>query len=188
MLRKSACILVAASVLALGGCVSAGTVADKIVGAPNGGHPAAYPGAMGKIARAFYSARYSIPVGPPPATLAFAIVEPRNYGFSAAEKPGKTKSTRVFEWQVANAPAAAFADYHIDSMDEFAERISRGLARAPLCQPPAGTVILLPGWGEQKETLLGYALDFANHGYRVILVDLRGQGASSGDYVSFGLV
>ncbi|MGH8160796.1 MAG: alpha/beta hydrolase [Gammaproteobacteria bacterium] len=61
------------------------------------------------------------------------------------------------------------------------------MSELQVCRP-AGTVILLPGWGERKETLLGFALDLANHGYRVVLVDLRGQGDSSGQYITYGRI
>src|SRR5699024_8427436 len=65
--------------------------------------------------------------------------------------------------------------------------LQKAIPKLAVCRA-TGTVILLPGWGETKETLLGYALDFANHGYRVVLVDLRGQGQSSGNYVTYGLI
>ena len=166
-----------------------------IVDAPNGGHPKPQQGFLGAVSREFYSQQFAVPVGPPPAKLAIAVIEPRNYGFGASAEWGKNRDSLVLQWHVGNAPAStsrskppqASNESGKESQQEQLERIRRGLARLPVCQS-AGTVILLPGWGEDKETLLGYALDFANHGYRVVLVDLRGQGASSGGQVTYGLI
>jgi pimeloyl-ACP methyl ester carboxylesterase len=47
-------------------------------------------------------------------------------------------------------------------------------------------LILLHGWGRNKNSLLSYGLAFAQQGYRVIIPDLRGHGDSTGDWVSFG--
>jgi len=50
----------------------------------------------------------------------------------------------------------------------------------------AGILVLLHGWGRNKNSLLSYGLTFAQQGYRVIIPDLRGHGNSTGDWVSFG--
>ena len=47
-------------------------------------------------------------------------------------------------------------------------------------------IVLLHGWGRNKNSLLSYGLAFAQQGYRVIIPDLRGHGNSSGEWVSFG--
>ena len=49
-----------------------------------------------------------------------------------------------------------------------------------------GVLVLLHGWGRNKNSLLSYGLAFAQLGYRVIIPDLRGHGNSTGDWVSFG--
>lgn len=172
--------------LLLTGCISANVVSGIITGPPNGGHPKPFPGEDGKIARLLYTQRFKVTVGPPPATLAAAIIAPRNYGFSSSDKPGDKAGTRVSRWYFGNAPWKAVKH---DSLFEsqFMHRLHRSLEKLPYCTP-AGTVIVLPGWGTPKELRLGFALDFANHGYRVVLVDLRGQGDSSGKYVTFGLI
>lgn len=167
--------------LALGGCAT--LVANEIVDASNGGHPTRMPGIHGKIARAFYSLELRVPVGPPPASLQAAIVEPRDYGFSIGAKD--IGGWRIGHWRVQNAPAIAFRDFH--PRKPFLQRLRAGLAREPACRP-SGTVILLPGGSTRKEAFLGYALDLANHGYRAILVDLPGQGDSSGRYLTYGIV
>jgi len=57
-------------------------------------------------------------------------------------------------------------------------------------KPPRGTVFLLPGLGDGKEELpyQFYSLGLACQGYRVILVDHRGHGRSTGDRISYGAI
>jgi len=174
------------TVLAFTGCISANTVSNIITGPPNGGHPKPFPGQDGQIARLLYTQQFKVTVGPPAATLAAALIAPRNYGFSASDKPGDSSATRVSQWYFGNAPWKAVKHDHPSNAD-FMARLHRSLDALPYCTP-AGTVLILPGWGTPKELRLGYALDFANHGYRVVLVDMRGQGDSSGKYITFGLV
>jgi pimeloyl-ACP methyl ester carboxylesterase len=54
--------------------------------------------------------------------------------------------------------------------------------------PPRGTLFLLPGRGDSKEDPAYelYSLVLATEGYRVILVDQRGHGRSTGDLISYG--
>lgn len=176
--------------LALGGCISANSVADMIVTAPNHGHPQA--GKFAKVADAFYTYRLQVSAAPVPATLAVAIIAPRNYGFSASEKWAHDNKTLKLKWEIRNNPTPEQINKpktmkFPEAMDYFHHMLAQAIPKLPICRP-SGTVILLPGWGETKETLLGYALDLANHGYRVVLVDLRGQGESSGHYVTYGLI
>ncbi|WP_257309983.1 alpha/beta hydrolase [Geothrix fuzhouensis] len=51
---------------------------------------------------------------------------------------------------------------------------------------PKGTVILLHGFGLQKEQMLHWAVSLAQQGFRCVMVDLRGHGGSSGKWVGFG--
>ncbi|MGH8128421.1 MAG: alpha/beta hydrolase, partial [Gammaproteobacteria bacterium] len=186
ILRRAACLSLAAATLVLGGCVGAGTVSHLITTPPNDGHPKPYPGFTGKIARTIYTQQLKVTVGPPSATLSAAIIAPRNYGFSTSDRRGWTAEQRITKWRFGNAsPKAVKHDHPSDS--EFLTRLRRSMRHLPYCTP-VGTVIVLPGWGIAKELRLGSALDFANHGYRVVLVDLRGQGDSSGKFVSFGLI
>ena len=52
---------------------------------------------------------------------------------------------------------------------------------------PRGTVFVLHGLNSDKRDMIGSARMFANHHYRAVLVDLRGHGQSTGDYVTFGV-
>lgn len=51
---------------------------------------------------------------------------------------------------------------------------------------PAGTILLLHGHRDNKSELMFVARELIGIGYRTVLVDLRGHGLSSGDYLSFG--
>ena len=51
---------------------------------------------------------------------------------------------------------------------------------------PRGTVLLLHGIRDTKRSLLGVAERLAENGFRAVLVDLRGHGHSTGDWLSYG--
>ena len=53
---------------------------------------------------------------------------------------------------------------------------------------PRGTVVVLHGFLAQRVIMLRDAQRLANAGYRAVLVDLRGQGRSTGDFLTFGVV
>jgi len=61
-----------------------------------------------------------------------------------------------------------------------------GCGQASLENKGEKVLVLLHGWGRNKNSLLSYGLAFAQQGYRVIIPDLRGHGNSTGDWVSFG--
>lgn len=52
--------------------------------------------------------------------------------------------------------------------------------------PSKGTVLLLPGYGLGKGSMLPYSTALADQGYRSVLVDLPAQGESTGDYLGYG--
>jgi pimeloyl-ACP methyl ester carboxylesterase len=49
-----------------------------------------------------------------------------------------------------------------------------------------GTVVLLHGIMMNRDSNLPWAVYFAEKGYRVVLVDLRGHGRSTGDWIGYG--
>lgn len=51
---------------------------------------------------------------------------------------------------------------------------------------PRGTVLLLHGMYDNKRSQLGLAKTFTTQGYQAILVDLRGHGESTGDWLTYG--
>jgi alpha-beta hydrolase superfamily lysophospholipase len=52
---------------------------------------------------------------------------------------------------------------------------------------PRGTVFVLPGIRDSKESMLGWGEMLVDDGYRVVLVDLRGQGRSTGSFLTYGV-
>ncbi len=101
-------------------------------------------------------------------TLSFVDIPSAYYGFSYRTKPllhvnGKVKRITT-DWQWFKSGCA--------------NSIKTGHAEK--------TLVLLHGWGRNKNSLLSYGLAFAQQGYRVIIPDLRGHGNSTGDWVSFG--
>ncbi len=52
--------------------------------------------------------------------------------------------------------------------------------------PPRATILYLHGIFDRKESLLRTARSHAARGYRGVLVDSRGHGASSGDWMTYG--
>ncbi|MBI1337868.1 MAG: alpha/beta fold hydrolase [Phycisphaera sp.] len=58
----------------------------------------------------------------------------------------------------------------------------------PRNQTPRGTVLVIHGYGDRPFFMLGKAHDLADHGYRAVLVALRGYSYSTGDYRTFGVV
>lgn len=59
--------------------------------------------------------------------------------------------------------------------------------RTPSATPPK-TVLVLHGVRSDRVSLLGTAEILCNAGYRVVLPDLRGHGASSGAHLTYGLL
>jgi dipeptidyl aminopeptidase/acylaminoacyl peptidase len=54
--------------------------------------------------------------------------------------------------------------------------------------PPRGTVFVLHGIRDRKEAMLGWGRRLAEEGYLAVLVDGRGHGRSSGDFLTYGVV
>lgn len=51
-----------------------------------------------------------------------------------------------------------------------------------------GTIIVLHGINDRKKSMLDFSSAFAHAGFRVVLVDLRGHGRSTGRYATFGVI
>ena len=53
--------------------------------------------------------------------------------------------------------------------------------------PPRGTVLVLHGVVSSGRAMLPHTRRLAHHGYRAVLVDLRGHGKSDGQYLTYGV-
>ena len=52
---------------------------------------------------------------------------------------------------------------------------------------PVGTTLVLHGIGDQKRSMIGVGRELRARGQRAVLVDLRGHGASTGRWLSYGV-
>ena len=103
-----------------------------------------------------------IDVGPPAASLSVWVIDP-------IAGPGYIKLV----------PGRYQPTVHLVLSPEAATRPA---------EPPKGTLFLLAGLGDGKdeEPYQLYSFALASKGYRVILVDQRGHGRSTGDRISYG--
>ncbi|HUA66018.1 MAG TPA: alpha/beta fold hydrolase [Alphaproteobacteria bacterium] len=105
-----------------------------------------------------------VDIGPPPARLAYRIIDPGDYQF-------KVSST--------NWLAGGKKEYEFHFHATVPGRTNAWTAN------PRGTVLLLHGYGEAQFSMLPWAFPLAQDGWRCVLVDLRGHGDSTGKRVYF---
>jgi len=163
-------LLVVVGALASAGCASA-LLAPKIVTAPNtaGGAGPAFastnPEARIALAR-LYARTLRVPVpGPPAAEIAIGVIEPGDYRHEyelmvQSADPSKPRYAVTTRWEPLPAGAPRLE--------------------------PKGTIVLLHGFWLSREAVLHWAIHLAQAGYRTVPVDLRGHGASTGPWVTFG--
>ncbi len=154
--------------LLLAGCVSS-LLARKVVAPPNrSGIQALFADSpIVKNAPRAFADVWTVPAGPPAASLVVASIEPGDYGFEydlalsyPEGKPPKIEHLTAF-WRSAK---------------EF----------TPRAAPPKGALLFLHGYLQDKRFLTPWALRLAQAGYRCALLDLRGHGESTGRHISFG--
>lgn len=164
---------VAASLLAtslmVAGCVNT-ALTRAITEAPNLREKPrmfrSYRAAQLEKSDATYAVALRVPVGPPAAELSVALINPGNYKVAATVGHGDFKN--------GVAPAWPETDWTLPAQPLYPS------------SPPKATVILLHGFQDSKEDMMHWALYLAQHGYRAVLVDLRGHGRSTGNWVGYG--
>jgi pimeloyl-ACP methyl ester carboxylesterase len=148
-----------------------GYVARRMVQAPNSYPAWLSPAAPVELA---FSSRFltnfaprTVDVGPPPAQLHYRIVDPADYQLEVTTTNWTRRARSQFKFSFkANIPGKP----------------------NPWTSTPRGTVVLLHGYGLAQYSTVPWALRLAEEGWRCVLVDLRGHGASTGPRVHFGLV
>lgn len=109
--------------------------------------------------------RYSrLPVGPPAAELHILELPPQDYHVTVTSRVETNRTGKT----------ALVLSIVTNDVVNFTPRAT-----------PA-TLFLLHGYMLSKESMLPWALQLAQAGYRVVLVDLRGHGQSTGAEVGFG--
>jgi len=154
--------------LLAGACTST-LLAHKVVSAPNkSGIPPLFADrdVLKKAPEAFADS-WTVEVGPPAAKLSVASIEPGDYGMVYDVK---------IEYAEGKAPRVA----------ELNTRWRQAREATRWSVPARGTILLLHGYLQDKRSVTPWALRLAQAGYRCLVVDLRGHGASTGKHISFG--
>lgn len=107
-----------------------------------------------------FSRTAMVSVGPPPAQLSVAVLPPGNADLKYHA--------------VIKTHSASFA-FHAGKLQ-------------PYLAPPNATIILLPAFQNDKFMMLPWGFVLAKAGYQCVLVDLRGEGLSTGRWVTWGNV
>jgi len=150
------------------GCVSS-LLAKRIVAPPNksGIKPLLADWEVLKHAPDAFAATWTVEVTSPPATLAVASVEPGDYGLVYDMR---------FEYPEGKPPKVVYFNSYFRPAAE----------RVPAIGPSRGTILLLHGYLQTRNSVTPWAVRLAQAGFRCVLMDLRGQGLSTGDHISFG--
>lgn len=165
-MKQLRAVALACAALLLGGCVSS-ILAHKVVAPPNksGIKPLFADWEILKRAPDAFAATWTVDVGPPKATIAVAEIEPGDYGF-------------VYDLKMSYREGK---DPHIDSFNAY-WRPAYQARRLPT----RGTILLLHGYLQNRNYVVPWAVRLAQAGFRCVVLDLRGHGASTGDHISFG--
>jgi pimeloyl-ACP methyl ester carboxylesterase len=151
-----------------GGCVSY-ALTKAVVQAPNQREVPRLlrPQNVSRLARydQTYASAWTVHVASPPADIAVAVVEPGDYSLVHDIKSERRKDGRTHFWPQSDWTVPA--------------------KTAPAAVPKA-TVLVLHGFQDTKEDMMHWALFLAQAGYRIVLVDLRGHGRSTGDWIGYG--
>jgi pimeloyl-ACP methyl ester carboxylesterase len=111
-------------------------------------------------------ARQFAAVGPPPAQLCYRVIEPADYHLTVSST----------NWMESGAKRTEY-DFHA----ALPAQTNAWTAR------PRGTVVLLHGYALAQFSMMPWALQLAQAGWRCVLVDLRGHGKSGGKRIYYGL-
>lgn len=148
------------------GCVSS-TVASRMIEAPN---RRPLPRAMAWLPefqqamdRDWFSLATRVRIEPDATELSVAVLEPGDYTLKHEFKiVAKEKDKNVASFSMSWKP------------------------RTPYPDPPKGTIVVLHGIMMSKDSMLHWAFYLAQENYRVVLVDLRGHGRSTGKLITYG--
>ncbi len=187
---KLACVFVNGLLLiSLTGCVSTSWLANKIVRPV---HQVRVDGSFKTVASPLYSETIILPVPAPDAgTLVASVVEPADYAPEIGISYIKGQDHASFSFDFPNMPPSSTSPgfnrlEKEHPVEAWAVRIGAWVQSLKK-RKPVGTVILLTGYGMDKDSLVPWAVFFADRGWRAIVVDLRGQGVSKSRYLTWGI-
>lgn len=150
------------------GCVSS-LLAKRVVAPPNksGIKPLLADWEALKRAPEAFAATWTVDMTSPPATIAVASVEPGDYGF-------------VYDMRIE------YPEGGVPKIAHFNSYFRPASERVPATGPSRGTILLLHGYLQTRNSVTPWAVRLAQAGFRCVLMDLRGQGLSTGAHISFG--
>jgi len=162
----SRAVLAVLGALSLSGCVSS-ILAHKIVAPPNksGIKPLFADAEILQRAPTAFADTWVVSIAHPRANIAVASIEPGDYAFTydlTLDPEGKAPA-------IKNLSASW--------------RTAKDVVRYPASK---GTVILLHGFLQNRNSMTPWAIRLAQAGYRCVVLDLRAHGASTGKHISFG--
>lgn len=162
-LPRLSCWVTLACAFSLTGCTS--YIAHQIVEAPNKLQTPAekqpkLAAFINQIRDQDFSRTAMVPVGPPPAELSIAVVPPGNAGM---------------EYNAKITQHRAEVQFKPGKLQRYSGN-------------PKATIVLLPTFQNGKFMMLPWAFTLTQQGYQCVLVDLRGEGLSTGDWVTWGNV
>ena len=158
-------IFLSICLLAAGGCNS--MIANNFVRAPNRNSSTRGQDAPNDVlAEHHVTQQLRIDVGPPTASLSVWVIDPIAGPGCITLDPGGDYGQPAVHLHLKSSPAAV----------------------AQANKPPKATLFLLAGLGDGKDEgpYQLYSLALACQGYRVVLVDQRGEGRSTGDRIAYG--
>ena len=170
-------------------CVSVSQIAHQIV---TPAQQTKFSAISDTLAQPFYRTQLSLAVSAPDkGTINAAIIDPGAYDpeIGLRYKPYHSTAYYTLNFPLLPAPPDTpefnkRAKAHPAAV--YAQRLDKWLANVKK-QKPVGTIILLSGFDMNKASMLSWALFFADRGWRVVLVDLRGQGSSKSPYLTWGI-
>ena len=158
-------------VLLIGGTAGCGSfMAHRMVQAPN-----SYPTWFAPEAPVWLDfqpniftnfARHYAAVGPPAAQLCYRIIEPADYRLTVSSTNWMASSGKRTQYEFRTVLPAQTNSWTAQ---------------------PRGTVVLLHGYALAQFSMMPWALELAQAGWRCVLVDLRGHGKSTGKRIYYGL-
>lgn len=176
-------------VFALSGCVSTSWLAHEIVRPQSKAQVNSF---WKTFAQPFYTKNIALNVSPPDAGVVNAsLILPAHYDpeIGVEYKPGKTDVRATLNFPrlpppSSNVRSVGFSKEH--PAKAYAQRLRRWIPTVK-SETTRGTVIMMSGFGLDKDSLISWGLFFADRGWRVIVVNLRGQGDSTAPYLTWGI-
>jgi len=122
--------------------------------------------------------------------LVTGLVDAPNQGRSfESDGPASPRQLQAFEvdreLRVLVGPPRATLRVWVVEPDAIAMAVGQTVHFA--ATRPLGTVLVLHGYRNRGANLRGIAHALAAAGFRAVIVDLRGHGRSSGDYITYGV-